>query len=281
MVFEAYDTVIIRDVTYYLEPTIDAWEARVIVHLESGVESSELRSFEGFLTLSIEDLPSMQSIQKHVRIVKSADNYFDEVIAFTIPRSTVDLWWPNGYGAQRLYTLNVSWQGESRDIFTNEIREIASGFLQSEKIMRIGFRTIELVEDPAKYGNTFYFKVNGVAMFMKGTNWIPIDIRSDQLSNKSRVHHLLRAVKDAHMNVLRVWGGGVYESDYFYELADEFGILIWQDMMFACAMYPVFPAFLHSISVEIEQNIRRIQHHPSILLWAGNNENEAALMQNW
>lgn len=96
-----------------------------------------------------------------------------------------------------------------------------------------------------------------------------------------RIKHLLKAAKDAHMNMLRVWGGGVYESDYFYQLADEYGILIWQDLMFACAMYPVFDEFLASVRTEVQQNIRRLQHHPSIAIFATNNENEVALAQNW
>lgn len=92
---------------------------------------------------------------------------------------------------------------------------------------------------------------------------------------------MLTAAKEAHMNMLRVWGGGVYESDYFYDLADEYGILIWQDLMFACAMYPVFNDFLASVRIEVAQNTRRLQHHPCIAIFATNNENEAALVQNW
>lgn len=264
-----------------MNPTIHDWEVFVTVYLESGVKSTVPRSFEGYLTLTFENLASVGPIEKRVQISNSLDNHFEEIITFTVPKTKVDLWWPNGYGAQKLYTLNVTWQGDNRDIFTNEIKQIPTEFLQSEKVIRIGFRTTELVEDDAKYGHAFYFKVNGVPIFIKGTNWIPVDVRSDHVADQGRVHHLMRAVKDAHMNALRVWGGGVYESDYFYDLADEYGILIWQDMMFACAMYPVFSDFLDSVRIEVEQNIRRIQYHPSILLWAGNNENEAALMQNW
>lgn len=116
---------------------------------------------------------------------------------------------------------------------------------------------------------------------MKGTNWIPAHILPEHSFDRSKVDHLLTAMADAHMNMARVWGGGIYETDYFYDRADELGILIWQDMMFACAMYPVFDDFLLSVRVEIEQNIRRLQSHPSIAVWAGNNENEAALRQNW
>lgn len=92
---------------------------------------------------------------------------------------------------------------------------------------------------------------------------------------------LLYAARDAHMNMLRVWGGGLYESDHFYRLADELGLLIWHDLMFACSMYPSEPDFLRTVQEEVRQNVRRIQHHPSVAVWATNNENEVALRQNW
>lgn len=130
-------------------------------------------------------------------------------------------------------------------------------------------------------GLSFYFEVNGHPLFMKGSNWIPADILPERSADRRRVKYLLKAARDANMNMLRVWGGGVYESDYFYELADEYGILIWQDLMFGCAMYPVFDEFLASVRSEIRQNVRRLQHHASIALYATNNENEVALVQNW
>lgn len=137
---------------------------------------------------------------------------------------------------------------------------------------------------------------------MKGTNWIPLHILPEKSANKTQIEYYFKAMKMAHMNMIRVWGGGLYESDDFYNLADEYGILIWQDMMFACAMYPVFDEFLRydkgapivvmcetklffivcsSVKEEIKQNIRRLQSHACIALWAGNNENEAALRENW
>lgn len=249
--------------------------------MELGVNSNVPRSFEGYLILNFTDIPQLSTIVEHVLVHRSTKNSFNKTISLRIPKDIVELWWPNEYGKQQLYNLHVSWQGENRDIFTNEIKQIPAEFLKSEKTIRIGFRTIELVEDQDENGNRFYFSVNNVPIFLKGTNWIPCDIRPEKLSDENKIEYLLTSVKDAHMNVVRVWGGGVYESDFFYNLADEYGILIWQDMMFACAMYPIFSTFLASVKIEIEQNIRRIQHHTSILVWAGNNENEAALMQNW
>lgn len=116
---------------------------------------------------------------------------------------------------------------------------------------------------------------------MKGSNWIPTHVLPERANDARTVDALLRAAAGAHMNMLRVWGGGLYESDEFYALADELGILIWQDMMFACAMYPATADYLAGVATEVRQNVRRLQSHASIAVWAGNNENEAALVQNW
>jgi beta-mannosidase len=181
-------------------------------------------------------------------------------------KDSVETWWPNGYGKQNLYVLNVRTKLET-DI--------------TEHKFKIGFRTVELIQDPLKKGLSFYFKVNGVPIFAKGSNWIPLSIFPEHLERKVRLQDLLTSVKETHMNMLRVWGGGVYESDLFYSLADEYGIMIWQDFMFACNMYPTNQLFLDNIREEVIQNMKRLKYHPSIVLWAGNNENEAALYGNW
>lgn len=276
-----YDTAIIRDVTYTLHSLEDKWQFDLAVYLESGVGSQPPRSIEGYLYIDLMDLPETAVIEKHVIITKTTDDSFKETITFTVPKHLVELWWPNGFGNQTLYRLNVTWVGENRDIYTNEIKQIPIEYLRSEKVVRVGFRTVELIEDETTNGRLFYFKVNNIPIFMKGTNLIPIDILPEKMFDTEKIEYLVLSAKEAHMNSIRVWGGGVYESDYFYDLADEHGLLIWQDMMFACAMYPVAPAFLASVELEIVQNVRRLQHHPSILVWAGNNENEAALIQNW
>lgn len=161
--------------------------------------------------------------------------------------------------------------------------ESKTNYRHSMKVIRMAFRTIELVQEPIpnQTGFTFYFKVNNINMFMKGSNWVPSSIYPERSMNSTHVRHLMRAVKHSHMNMLRVWGGGIYEHDEFYDMADNFGILIWQDLMFASAMYPVNSEFLKSVSLEIEQNIRRLQSHPSLAILAGNNECEAAIVQNW
>lgn len=149
------------------------------------------------------------------------------------------------------------------------------------KRIRIGFRTLELVEEPLKKGLSFYFRVNGVPIFAKGSNFIPASIFPELGAKKDTIRHLLLSAKETHMNMLRIWGGGIYESKLFYDLADEYGIMLWQDFMFACAMYPTSDLFMKSVKEEILQNVIRLKNHPSIVLWAGNNENEGALHDNW
>ncbi|XP_026688283.1 beta-mannosidase-like, partial [Diaphorina citri] len=188
-----------------------------------------------------------------------------------VPASEVELWWPNGYGEQPLYNLQIT---------------LASGVEMSTKSIKIGFRTVELIQDHVdpnhlEKGRYFYFEVNKVPIYSKGSNLIPVDILPERSNNESTIRDLLVSTKEANMNMLRVWGGGVYMSDYFYETCDELGILIWQDMMFACNNYPATPTFLQSVRSEISQTVRRVQHHPCIAVWAGNNEMEGATIQKW
>ncbi len=127
-------------------------------------------------------------------------------------------------------------------------------------------------------GKSFAIKVNGAPVFMKGANWIPSDSFNER-ETPERTRFLLQSAVAANMNMLRVWGGGIYEDDRFYELADELGLLIWQDFMFACSMYPGDAAFLDNVRAEASENVRRLRNHPSLALWAGNNEIEAAWLQ--
>lgn len=178
----------------------------------------------------------------------------------------VQNWWPNGYGNQTLYTLTIT---------------AATPTNMKQKTTRIGFRTIELVQEPLKKGLSFYFRINGMPIFAKGSNFIPASIFPELGAKKDTIMNLLTSAKEANMNMLRVWGGGVYESELFYNMADEYGIMIWQDFMFACGMYPTTEKFFNSVREEIVQNVQRLKNHPSIVIWAGNNENEAALYGNW
>ncbi|XP_013386685.1 beta-mannosidase isoform X2 [Lingula anatina] len=186
-----------------------------------------------------------------------------------IDKGKVKTWWPNGHGEQPLYYVEVLFTSQT----TSEL---------TAKRVRVGFRTVELIQDkiPNASGLSFYFKINGKPIFMKGSNWIPADSFQERLTPKY-LRSLLTSAQAVHMNMLRVWGGGIYESETFYSLADELGILIWQDFMFACALYPVDEYFLDSIQTEVTHQVLRLQHHPSVALWSGNNENEWGLMTDW
>ena len=168
-----------------------------------------------------------------------------------------ELWWPNGYGEAHLYDLSV------------QLGEQAVS-------QKIGLRTLELVNREDRNGLSMVFRVNGIDIFCKGANWIPPDALP-QRETPQRLEHLLESARRANMNMLRVWGGGRYETDAFYSLCDQKGILIWHDMMFSCALYPARPAFLDTVEREIRHQVKRLRHHASIALWCGNNEDVGAL----
>lgn len=166
-------------------------------------------------------------------------------------------WMPNGWGDPALYD------------FTAQI--VQNGNTIASKHQRIGLRTVRIINEKDKHGESFYFEVNGIPMFAKGANYIPDDTLLPAMTDE-RYSTLFKNIKDANMNVIRVWGGGTYEDDRFYDLADENGILIWQDFMFACTAYPADPTFLRRVSEEAEYNIRRLRNHACLAMWCGNNE---------
>jgi beta-mannosidase len=145
--------------------------------------------------------------------------------------------------------------------------------------LNIGLRTIELIQEKDKTGKSFYFNINGKPVFMKGANVIPPDSFLPRATD-SVYKSIVKSAVDANMNMLRVWGGGVYAEDAFYNECDKNGILVWQDFMFACAMYPGDEAFLENVKQEVIDNVNRLQNHPSIALWCGNNENDEG-WHNW
>jgi beta-mannosidase len=176
------------------------------------------------------------------------------------------LWWPNGLGEQALYSL--------------EVVVAKDGTALDRRQMRVGLRKIEVVRERDEEGESFYFKVNGVPIFCKGANWVPADSFLPQVM-RGRYDQLLSRAREAHMNMLRVWGGGVYEGEDFYELCDEKGLLIWQDFMFACAEYPEEGWFFEAIRKEAEEVVKRLRNHPCLALWCGNNENDWGVKANW
>ena len=178
--------------------------------------------------------------------------------------SNISLWYPIRYGPQPLYTVTI--------IDTTSKQKL---------VKKTGFRTVEIIQNEAKpSGKTFFFRINGKDIFIKGANWIPTDILESRVT-KAKLKLMFDSFRDANYNSVRVWGGGVYQSEAFYNLADERGIVIWQESMFACAMYPASDSFLASVKEEIIYQTGRLSNHPSIIVWSANNENEAALIQNW
>jgi beta-mannosidase len=169
-------------------------------------------------------------------------------------------WYPNGYGAQPLYQFEV---------------EIGDGKAAVAKASaRTGLRSIALHREPDEKGRSFYFEVNGIPVFAKGANSIPFDMFQPRVS-KAQLRRVLQSARDANMNFLRSWGGGYYESDEFFDLADELGLLVWQDFMFGGGMPPAYDdAFRANAVAEARDNIRRLRNHPSLALWCGNNEEE-------
>ena len=175
------------------------------------------------------------------------------------------LWWPRGHGEQHLYS--------------RKIKLLSNSVVVDSSITQFGIRSVELINEPDSIGTSFYFKVNGKSIFIKGANYIPQDMFLPSVSD-SQYRALLTASKDAGLNMLRVWGGGIYENDIFYNLCDSLGLLVWQDFMFAGSMYPGDDKFLNNIGEEAHQNINRLNNHPCIALWCGNNEMNVA-WHNW
>ena len=169
------------------------------------------------------------------------------------------LWWPNNMGAQPLYLL--------------EVELLSDGQVIDRWTKRIGLRTILLDRHPDQWGESFQFVVNGVPLFAKGANWIPAHSFVTEV-DRAMYEGLLDSACQANYNMLRVWGGGIYEMDDFYELCDEKGLLVWQDFMFACAQYPGDRHFLKSVEAEAAFQVARLRHHACLALWCGNNELE-------
>lgn len=167
------------------------------------------------------------------------------------------LWMPNGWGDPALYTFTVTVSVDGKEVASRE--------------EAIGLRSIRVVMEDDKDGKSFYFEVNGKPMFAKGSNYIPGDALLPNMTGE-RYARLFEDIRAANMNMVRVWGGGIYEDDRFYEEADRNGILVWQDFIFACTTYPHDPTFLKRVSEEAVYNMRRLRNHASLAMWCGNNE---------
>jgi len=201
--------------------------------------------------------PSGQKIEASERKSNGIPVSSDEVLI-----ENPMLWWPNGYGAQPLYTVRVELfkDGRALDVWER----------------RIGLRTLTVAREKDEWGESFCHEVNGVRIFAMGADYIPEDNILPRVTPK-RTRELLTKARDAHFNVIRVWGGGHYPADAFFDICDELGLVVWQDFMFACGVYDLTKGFDESIRAEFADNIKRIRHHASLGLWCGNNEMESFL----
>ena len=271
---------------------LEAWDSIKITDQRFIVK--ELSANKALLEMSIDVLSDIDS-EALLKIYDDKNNFtLDDKIRLKIGLNIITReieipdpkpWWPNGYGDHpipitqlldrpntQLPNYPIAQLPDKQPLYTFQT-EIATEHESVVMSKRIGLRTLELKQEKDQWGESFTIVVNGVPIFAKGANWIPSDSFTPRVS-KEKYRHLLTGAVQANMNMVRVWGGGIYEADEFYDLCDELGILVWQDFMFSCALYPGDDQFLKSVKQEATYQVRRLRHHPCIALWCGNNEIE-------
>ncbi|MFI8081746.1 glycoside hydrolase family 2 protein [Kitasatospora sp. NPDC086009] len=226
--------------------TVDGATGTVELHLD----------LERTTTGAARELTATATIGDHTATVAFPVGQDTAVIVLDVPDPA--LWWPRGYGDQALYDLDVTLAD-------------AQGPLDSWH-RRVGFRTIELDTSDDEHGSGFTLAVNGVRLFVRGVNWIPDDTLVSRVTPERYRERLTRAA-EANVDLVRVWGGGIYEDEAFYDTCDEIGLMVWQDFLFACAAYPEEQPLRGEIEAEARENVVRLMPHPSLVLWNGNNEN--------
>jgi beta-mannosidase len=248
---EAWSDFKIKD-THIQSKSVSATGAD-IVSIVSIVSKKEQKVFASILIDSLKLLTEVINLNPGVNTMNLSGHFVNP-----------QLWWTNGLGAQKLYKYQIIIKDDSghQDVYSTEI----------------GIRSVEIVREKDSLGTSMFVRLNGVPVFMKGANYIPQDNFQNRVS-KERCKHIIRSAAEANMNMLRVWGGGIYEDDQFYKLCNRYGILVWQEMIFACAMYPGDDKFLENVRQEVIDNIVRIRNHSCIALYCGNNENEVAWYQ--
>ena len=240
----AWNSAAIRDV-FVQQKTISKEKA----DLSTEIEIMSLENQELTFTISIDNL---QTTAQKIQVQKGLQK-----INIPLSIENPQLWWTNGLGTQKLYSV--------------EVRVSKENIALDRSAKNIGIRTLKLIQKPDDKGKSMYFELNGFPVFMKGANYIPQDIFLNRVTTAD-YERIIKSAVDANFNMLRVWGGGAYEKEIFYNLCDANGILVWQDFMFACAMYPGDDAFLESVKKEAEYQVKRLRNHASIGLWCGNNE---------
>ena len=252
---ESFNDLKMGDVyAYDTEPSFDTagtWKSAVQVDVLSGKKHNKC-------TVQIEVFDEDGLCAKVKERVKL--DYGENRFTVSVPIHHPKLWWPNGMGGQHLYTYVITVSDKKQE---------------AQYTLRHGFRTVELVREKDKIGESFAFKVNGKTCFMRGADWIPASSYPGTLNTPegSDVYYrLLHDAAEVNMNMIRVWGGGIYENDAFYNYCDELGLLVWQDFMFACNPYPGDKAFLDNVDFEALHQLKRLRNHPCIALYCGNNE---------
>ncbi len=235
---------------YIVTQTANAEKAELMLHLD--VESEETIDVEVGVSTGSTTLAS-RSLSPE--LVEGSKGRQHTVLPITIDNP--QLWWPNEMGEQPLYDFEV-------------VLKKGNTVLDSKKF-KSGIRTFEMVDEPDSIGRAFYFKVNGVPFYAKGANYVPEEMIETWI-NADNTLKLLHQAKDTYFNMLRVWGGGIYPSDDFFNICDSLGILVWEDFMYAGTMYPYDEAFLENARIEAEEQVKRLASHPSLALWCGGNE---------
>jgi beta-mannosidase len=225
------------------------------------LETAAIEKFKGKMHIKCKQAPELDQILE-LTIPAVKNNQKNTLVDINFRLCNPKKWWPNGLGEAFLYHFTFAL--------------VSNGHIVSSLEQKVGLRTLEVVNEKDPEGECFYLKVNGHKVFMKGANYIPADSFIHRVTTEKH-QAFFTATQQANMNMLRVWGGGVYQDDIFYQLADEHGILIWQDFMFACTLYPADDAFLENVQQEANYNIRRLRNHPSVALWCGNNEVDMAI----
>ena len=247
---EGWSTARLEDVR--IEQTVEGGRARIVARLKAEWVGGGARTIEAVLRV--------RHPNGRVETARAAVPAGGSTASLSLEIASPDLWWPNGLGSQPLYRVEVELSAGDQTLD-------ARGY-------QVGLRTLELRREPDEWGESFTFVVNGVPVFAKGSNWIPADSFPAR-ATPERLEALLGAAAATNHNMIRVWGGGYYEIEAFYDLCDRYGILVWQDFMFACSVYPLAdPEFLANVAAEIREQVRRLRHRACLALWCGNNEME-------
>ncbi|KAL5430465.1 hypothetical protein PMIN07_009639 [Paraphaeosphaeria minitans] len=247
---------------------LETFESRIVdVWVEYEIDE-DLKQVEGKVFVEMEGSGKLDAdISKDGQSLEKLDEFKptkkSNVVSADFHLPDASLWWPRGYGSQRLYIISVTLRSAAASTEADTVLDVAE--------RTIGFRKVELVQEDDSHGTSFYFRINNVDVFCGGSCWIPADsflTRTTPFSYRA----WMKQAAEGNQAMVRIWGGGIYEQDSLFEAADEFGVLIWQDFAFACANYPAHRSYLASVEVEARQNVRRLRNHPSLIIWAGNNE---------